>query len=116
MHLGARVGTRAAAPLLQRHAEQRNRNLLAGREQHVEFPWRWLLGDLTRQLDQAVCLPAHSGNHDHHVITPVAPANHLVGHIADALRTADRSTTVFLNNQCHDRLVPALPAAVHRRV
>jgi hypothetical protein len=37
MHLGAGEGTRAAAALLQRHAEQRNRNLLTGRQQHVQF-------------------------------------------------------------------------------
>ena len=53
------------------------------------------------QVRQAVGLAAHSGDHDYHIVTPVAKSFDLAGDILDAIDSPDRGTSIFLNNQCH---------------
>ena len=109
MDLGTGIGARGTATLFQRHAEQRDGDLFAGGQQYVEFPGHRVVGDLGRQVQQAIGFAAHGGHHDHDVIAALAPVADLVGHVPDAFRRADRGAAVFLNYQSHIRLYITKP-------
>ena len=51
-----------------RHRHQRHAHLLAGRQQHVHFPRRRLVGDLLGQVDEHVRVVAHRADHHHHLV------------------------------------------------
>jgi hypothetical protein len=72
LHLGAGVGARRAADGLQRHGQQGDGDLLAGGQQHVEFPRRRPRLQGLGQADQPVGLAGHGGDDDHHLVPGVA--------------------------------------------
>ena len=53
---------------LDRHAEQRHRDALAGSEEHVHLPAAGRVGDVVRQANQVVGGLAHGRNDDHDIV------------------------------------------------
>ncbi|MCY1183813.1 hypothetical protein D9M73_244630 [compost metagenome] len=107
-HLVAGVGHRRHATLDQCHGQQGDGHLLASGHHHVQFARYRLIADLLGQIDQAVGFAAHGGNHDHDVIAAFAELLHLLGHLLDALDSADRGPPKLLYDQSHfkSRLIP----------
>jgi hypothetical protein len=99
VHLIAGVRTRRTSQLLQHHAEQRNRGLLPGREQHIELTRRRLRVDALGQLDQPVGLATHGGHHDYQVMPLTAHTRDPFRDRQNPLRVRHRSAAVFLDNQ-----------------
>ncbi len=96
LDLAAGIRARRIAALLERHRQQRDRDLLAGGQQHVEFAAAGFGVDLLREFDQAVGFAAHRRDDDDHVVALVPVRGDLVGHGLDPLDRADRSAAVFL--------------------
>ena len=95
--LAAGIGARGVTALFQRHDQQCDRDLLAGRQQHVELAPARARIDLPREFDQAVGLAAHRRDHDDHVVALVAAGDHLFGDGLDALDRAHRRAAEFLH-------------------
>ena len=96
------VGSGGAPARLQRHGEQRDGDLLAGCEQHVQFPW---IGDLLRALreaEEAVGFATHRRYDHDDVVAPVARVLDPGSDMRDPLDTSNRSASEFLNDQRHD--------------
>ena len=61
--------------------------------------------ELFGQRNQAICLSAHGGHHDHHLMAARLQVRDAARDILDALGAADGCAAVFLNNKCHDNLL-----------
>ena len=86
--LRAGVAGRAAAPRVQGDPEQRHRDPLARREQHVELARVGQVGDPRGHREQLVGRVAHRADHDDHAVARLAGVHDPVGH---RLRCAPRS-------------------------
>jgi len=71
LYLPAGIGAGPIAAPFERHRQQRYRDLLSGRQQHVQFTSLRLGIDLLRKLYQAVGFAAHGGHDDDHVVALV---------------------------------------------
>ena len=98
-----RPGVRAggAAARLQRHGEQRNGHLLAGRKQNVELPRVGTLLNAAGQIEEAVRLATHRGYDHDDIVAPGAGVPDSRGNTRDPLRARDRSASELLNDQRH---------------
>jgi hypothetical protein len=96
-HLAAGVGTGRLAARLQRDAQQRDGDLLAGGEQHVHLARRRAPGNFLGHFQQPVGFTGHGRDHHDHVVALLAVPDHLVGDVLDALQAANRSAAVFLD-------------------
>jgi hypothetical protein len=105
-HLPAGVADRRHALGLQRDREQADRDLLAGRRDHVELAHqlgRAALGrDLLGQREQAIRLAAHRRRHDDHAVAGPGPLGDALGDTLDPLGRAHRRAAVLVNDQCHE--------------
>ncbi len=96
---------------VHRDREQRHRDPLAGREQHVELPARRLgaLSErrrgLTRQGEERVGRLAHRADDDDDVVPGFASGGDAGRDLADLLDVGDARTAVLLNEHAH-RAVP----------
>ena len=86
---------------VQRHREQRHRDALAGRQQHVELAPRGVLGHLVGEGQQLVRRVPHGGDDDHDVLAGRARRRDAVGHAADVLDVRDRRAAVLLDDDRH---------------
>ena len=101
MDLPARVGNGRAALLRERHAQERDRHLFAGRQQDIEFPRRGGMRQRFGEREQAVGLAAHGRHHHHDPVARLFGRDNLVRHGLDPLNRANRGTAVFLHYQGH---------------
>ena len=92
---------RIDAKLAQSHRDQRNRLLLAGSQQHIEFAFAGITRKIFGHLDEAIGHARHRGNHCDHLIARIASAFDARGDIAHAIDRADGSAAVFLNDEGH---------------
>ena len=89
------------AQRVNRHRHQRHADLLAGRQEHVHFPGRRLVGDLAGQVDQHVGVLAH-GADDHHDLVPLAlGANGLPRRGENLLDVGHARAAELLNDDGH---------------
>src|SRR5690606_11402282 len=100
-YLAACIRNRRHADLDQRHGQQSDGHLLAGRNHYIQFAGNGSLVDLPSQLDQAVGFTAHSRDHHDDVIAVVTEFLDLRCHLLDALDRAHRGPTKLLYDQRH---------------
>ncbi len=100
-HLRAGIALGLDAHVHQRHRGQRDRDLLAGGDHRVEFARVGFRHDFLGQVDQAVGLAGHRGDHHHDLMPERLVARHAARHVADAFRIGDGGAAVFLYDQCH---------------
>ena len=93
LYLITRERSRANAPLFQGHAEQRDGNLLTGRQQYVHLPGSWILHDLLGEIRQAIGLAAHRRKHYHYVIAVFTQFSNALGYCLDSLYGTHRGAT-----------------------
>ena len=84
---------------LQPDREQRSRDLLSGRDQHVSLARTGAIAQFGGELEQAIGLARHRRDHHDDPITGVARSDHAIGDRLDSLDRTDRRPTVFLNDQ-----------------
>ena len=97
---GLRAGEadRRHAACVERHRQERHRDALAGREQHVELAARRALGDLSGERQQLVRGLAHRGDDHHHVAAGRARGGHLVRDLLHPGDVGHRASTVLLDD------------------
>jgi len=81
---------------LEPNRQQRRRDLLAGRDQHVGFARMGRVAELRGELEQAVGLPSHRGDDDHDVIAAAAHARDALRHRLDPIDRTDRGSAIFM--------------------
>jgi hypothetical protein len=86
---------------VDRHGQQRDRDLLARGEQHVHLTGGRLVADLARELEQVVGDVTHGADHRDDLISAVLAADDAASDIADALGIADGRAAVFLDDKGH---------------
>src|SRR6185437_7146058 len=84
---------------LERHGHERDRHLLAGREQHGELTRVGVGRDGKGKVEQLIGAISHRGDDDHHLITRTYALNNAPGDMADAVRVRDGGAAVLLDNQ-----------------
>ena len=89
------------AQLLQRHGQQRDRDLLTGRQQHIHLAVGLVRGDLGRLGDQVIGGVALRRNNNNDIIAGVAGIHDDACHIEDAVPVFDRGAAEFLYDQAH---------------
>ena len=94
------IGTRHA-DVVQRHAEQRGRLALAGRDEHVHLSAGTHRRHLGRETNQLVGLLAHRAHDDHHLVAVPARARDMVSDLTDAFGVRYRGATELLDNERH---------------
>ena len=92
------------AGILERHAQQTDGDLLAGRHDDIEFAWAGIGCHFFRQRDQAVGLAAHRRHHDHHLMARRTELRDLARDVLDAIGASHGGAAVLLNYQCHCRI------------
>ncbi len=104
-HLPAGVADGLHALGLQRDRQQADRDLLAGRRDHVELALQRARDARRRQFlgqpEQAVGLAAHCRRDDDHLVAGAGPFGDPLGDIADALGRPHRGAAVLVNDECH---------------
>ncbi len=83
--LRAGVRNRSVTELVQRHRQERHRNPLARREQHVELARRGRVADVRSKRHELVGRVSHGRDHDQHTITRLARARDAFGDVRDEL-------------------------------
>ena len=99
--LTAGVGPGFVAHALDRHGEQRHRDALAGRQQHVHLARVRHRRDLVREVDQLVGGVAHRRDGHDDVVARLAGLDDALGDALDALGVGDARASVFLDDQAH---------------
>ena len=88
-HLPAGIALGFQSEVLERHGEQRNGDLLAGCDHHVQFARIGLGLDLLCQGDQAIGLARH-GRYHHHQLVALGPIfGHPFRDVSDAFGASD---------------------------
>ena len=90
-----------AAQLADRHRQERHRDALAGREQHVELAAGGVGRDLLRRGQQLVGGVAHRGDDDDDVVALLAGAHDALGHLFELLDVRDAAAAVLLDDHRH---------------
>ena len=85
------------------HRQKGHGDSLAGREQHVHLPRRWVGGDRLGQFDQFVGGVPHGRDHHHHLVAGLSRGDDPVGYRVDSLRVSNRGAAVFLNDERQER-------------
>jgi hypothetical protein len=98
------------ADVHQRHRQQADRHLLAGRGNDIQFAGIGVSLNFLRQRDQPVGLAAHGGDHHHDPVSLRLPAGDAPGDVLDPLGRADRGAAVLLNYK-EARFYPIVRAA-----
>ena len=92
----------AASPrCLERHRQQRHRDALAARQQHVELAPRRRRRHRARQRQQLVGGLAHRRDHDDHALAQRHRRGHAIGDAPEPRRIGDARAAIFLHD---DRL------------
>ena len=113
--LPAEQGDDRVAELLDRHREQRSRNLLARREELVHLALRGLFVDFLRLCDEVVRRIALRGNNDHDVVARTVGRRDDIGDVEQPLGVAHGRAAELLNDQCHRITHSFLPGAARPR-
>ena len=99
-HLAARERARAAPEALDRHGEERDRLVLAHRDELVVLaPVRLLAAELAGEGDESVRLAGHGRHHDDDPVAGVEGPHGAAGDVPDPLRVADARPAVLLDDQ-----------------
>jgi hypothetical protein len=93
------------AERVNRHGQQRDRDLLAGREQHVDLALGRRGRDLVGEPEQSRPCLAHGGHHDDDAVAGLGCLDDAPGDAADLLGVGDRGSAVLLDDQSHGRLI-----------
>jgi hypothetical protein len=99
--LGAGEGARLEPEGLQGHRQERDRHLLAGREQHVHLSQVWGRRDLAGERQETVGRLAHGGDHDDQLVAGRARRD-ATRYVCDLLRVGDGRSSELLDDQRHD--------------
>ena len=87
---------------LDRHREQRDRALLAGREQHVVLAEVGAVpADLVGPGHELIGLAGHRRHHHGDAVSRLDGVDDTPGDPADVLEVRDARTPEFLDDQCH---------------
>src|SRR5262249_10267927 len=97
--LGARKTEGALAERVDRHRQQRNGNLLAGRQQHVHLTRRRVLTDLVSQLDQFIGGIAAGADDDYHLVAVLVSTDGTACRRPDPLRPRHTGSAELLYDQ-----------------
>ena len=118
--LGTRVAGGPAATGVEGDTEQRHRDPLAGREQHVHLTRVRDVGDLQRHGGEVVGGVAHRGHHHDDVVAALSGADDAVGDRLDPLHGPHGRATELHHDDGHAPAapwvseVPSLPTAIGR--
>jgi hypothetical protein len=99
--LASGIGAGLLAHALDRHGEERHRDALPRREQHVEFAASGERGDLVGQVQKFIGGVAHGRDHDDDLVARLAGLDDALRHSLDALRIGERRAAVLLHDQAH---------------
>ena len=108
-HLRAGERHRVEAARVDRHREQRDRDLLAGGEQHVHLALGGLGADVAGERDELVGDVPHRRDDRHHVVARLLACDEAIGDRADAVGATHRRAAELGDHQCHLR-VPSVRA------
>lgn len=92
---------RVDSDVVQRHAQERHADALAGREQHVHLATRRIRRHLVRELQEVVGGLAHRRNDDHQIVPRSPRGGNMAGDIAHPLGVGDRCSAVLLHDERH---------------
>lgn len=113
--LPAEQGDNRVAKLLDRHREQRGRDLLARRHELVHLALRGVLVDFLRLFDEVVRRIALRGDDNHNVVARAVGRGDDVGDVEQPLGVAHGGTAELLNDQCHRITHSFLPGTERAR-
>jgi hypothetical protein len=102
--LSAGVAARLYAALEQRHAQEADRHLLAGRHDDVILARIGFGLHLLGESDEPVGFSAHCRNHDNQLMAGGLESGNPTGDSFDPFGGAHRSSAEFLYDQRHRRL------------
>ena len=102
-HTGLRTGegTCLGTKVVDGHCEQRHRDALTCREQHVEFARLRKRRYRVREVDELVSGVAHCRNHDDHVVSGALRFDDALGHPLDRLGIGNGGAAVLLDDHAH---------------
>ncbi len=90
--LAAGEADRGLAEIFDGHRQQRHRDPLARRQQHVHLAAAGLAGDVVGEAHEIVGGLAHGGDHGDDIVALTARADEVIGHGPDAIRVGDRAS------------------------
>jgi hypothetical protein len=93
---------------VDRHRQQRHRDALTAREEHVQLARSRDRRDLRGEVEQLVGRVAHGAHGDDDVMPGTARIDDALGDALDALGIRDRRPAVLLDDQRHVEL-PEMP-------
>jgi hypothetical protein len=97
--LCARQRNGVEADCVQGHRGQRDRRLLAGRQQHVHLTLARQRHDFLGELDQIVRHAAHGGHHHDNLVPGFAILRDAPGDILNPVGITDGSAAIFLHDE-----------------
>ncbi len=89
---------RGIAKRLEPDREERSRDLLAGRHQHVGLARMGRVAELCGELEQPIGLTRHRGDHDDDFIAACAHARDAIRHRSDPVNRTDRGSAIFVHD------------------
>ena len=98
----------------QRHRYERNRHLLAGREQHVQLARVRVWGHGKGEVDQFVRRVPHRGDHDDHLVPGSDTLDHAARNVTNAVGIGDGGSAVLLDYEHGYRVGEAQPTSIPR--
>ena len=96
--------------------QQRHRDALARREQHVHLAAAGLVGDVVGEADEVVGRLAHRRDDDDDVVAGPAGARDVIGDGPDAIRVGDRGAAELLDEESHGSQGYRRPRCAHGRI
>ena len=102
--LAAGEADRIAAQLADRDGQQRHRDALARREQHVELAPFGVRGDLLGHREQIVGRVAHRRHDDDDIVALLARSHDALRHLPQLFHIGDAAAAVFLHDDGHIQL------------
>ena len=99
--LRARERDRRLAAVDDGHAEQRDRDPLARRQEHVHLAGRRAARHVVGQALEVVGGLAHGRDDDHDVVAAASGAHDVLGDGTDSIGVGDRGTAELLDQQAH---------------
>ena len=101
-----------AAELADRHRQQRHRDPLARREQHVELATLRVRRELLGHRQQLVGRIAHRGDDDHDLMSAARGLHHALGDVSELLDVGDAAAAVLLHDDRHAEMVRLIALTV----
>jgi hypothetical protein len=93
---------RISAELPDRHREQRHRDALSRREQHIQLPAIRIDGDALGERQQLVGRIAHRRDYDGDIEASRLGPHDPFGHLSNAIDVGDAASAVLLNDYRHE--------------